>query len=242
MSGTTIEVHGLTKSFGDLTAVSDLSFTVRSGRVTGFLGPNGAGKTTTMRAMLGLIAPDAGSATFDGSTFVNLANPSRIVGAVLDSANTHPACTAHDHLRIYAAMGGHSRSRIDTVMDLTGVQTFADRRTRGLSTGMRQRLSLATALLGDPETMLLDEPSNGLDPEGIAWLRRFLRSLAAEGRTIMVSSHVLSEVQQTVDEVILINAGKNLWSGPLTELNNNEENLEEAYLRLTSQAVTDGDA
>jgi ABC-2 type transport system ATP-binding protein len=238
--GTVIEVRGLSKSFGDIRAVSDLSFTVRPGVVTGFLGPNGAGKTTTMRAMLGLISPDEGRVTFGGSTYASLRRPSSVVGAVLDSANTHPGCSARDHLRIYAAMAGYSASRIETVMDQTGVTGFADRRTAGFSTGMRQRLSLATALLGDPEVLMLDEPSNGLDPEGIVWLRGFLRSLATEGRTVLVSSHVLGEVQQTVDDVLLVNAGHLLWAGALTDLGEPGDSLENAYLHLTSATAQGG--
>lgn len=242
MSGTVIDVRGLTKSFGHVTAISELTFTVHPGVVTGFLGPNGAGKTTTMRAMLGLATPNAGTVTFDGSPFAALTGPSCVVGAVLDSANTHPACTARDHLRIYAAMGGHPRSRIDDVIELTGIGGFVDRYTRGFSTGMRQRLSLATALLGDPQVLLLDEPSSGLDPEGVAWLRHFLRARASEGRTIMISSHVLSEVQQTVDEVIVIRAGHLLAAGPLSELSRDGQSLEETYLELTSASPAEGRA
>ena len=237
MSGVEVNVTGLTKTFGQLVAVSDLTFTLRPGAVTGFLGPNGAGKSTTMRAMLGLVTPDCGTATFGGSRFADLARPSHVVGAVLDSVDAHPACTARDHLRVYAAMGGHPPTRVGEVIDLMGIKAFADRRTGGFSTGMRQRLSVAVALLGDPRVLLLDEPSNGLDPEGLAWLRGFLRTLASEGRTIMVSSHVLSEVQQTVDEVILIRAGHLVASGPLRELTRNGQSLEQAYLDLTTTST-----
>ncbi|MDG4824594.1 ATP-binding cassette domain-containing protein [Asanoa sp. WMMD1127] len=237
MTGVEVGVAGLTKRFGTVTAVSDLTFRVRPGLVTGFLGPNGAGKTTTLRAMLGLIRPDRGEATFGGSRYAALASPSRVVGAVLDSSDAHPACTARDHLRIYAAMGGHRASRIEEVIDLLDLGTYADRRTRGFSTGMRQRLSLAVALLGDPGVLLLDEPSNGLDPQGLAWLRGFLRTLAAEGRTVLVSSHVLSEVQQTADDVILIAAGRLLAAGPLRDLTGPDRTLEQAFLDLTASTV-----
>jgi ABC-2 type transport system ATP-binding protein len=164
----TIEVRELTKRFGEVTAVDDLSFDVRHGEVTGFLGPNGAGKTTTMRMILGLVTPTTGSATINGVRYAELPNSSSTVGAVLDKSGFHPARSGHDHLRVYARMGGHSDTRIAEVLDLVGATSYAHRKTKGFSTGMRQRLSLATALLGDPEVLLLDEPSNGLDPEGIA--------------------------------------------------------------------------
>ncbi|MEV4472030.1 ATP-binding cassette domain-containing protein [Nonomuraea sp. NPDC049504] len=213
-----IEVHGLTKAFGPITAVTDLSFEAEAGNVTGFLGPNGAGKTTTMRMMLGLVTPTSGTATFGGSRYANLPRPSAIVGAVLDSAGFHPAHTARDHLRVYARMGRYGTSRVKQVADVTGVSAFADRPTRTLSTGMRQRLSLATALLGDPPVLLLDEPSNGLDPEGIAWLRRFVRELAGEGRTILISSHVLGEIEHMADHVVVIRDGRLVTTGPITGL------------------------
>ncbi|GAA3470682.1 ABC transporter ATP-binding protein [Nonomuraea roseola] len=213
-----IEVRGLTKTFGPVAAVTDLTFDVGPGTVTGFLGPNGAGKTTTMRMMLGLVAPGSGSVTIDGRPYRELQDPTSVVGAVLDSSGFHPAHTARDHLRLYARMGRYGSDRVARVAELTGVSAFAHRRTRGLSTGMRQRLNLATALLGDPRVLLLDEPSNGLDPEGIAWLRRFLRDLAAQGRTILVSSHVLGEIEQTADQVVVIREGRLVTAGPLSEL------------------------
>lgn len=229
-----IEVRGLTKTFGQVTAVSDLSFDVAPGAVTGFLGPNGAGKTTTMRMMLDLIAPGSGTVTYAGRRYSDLKRPSATVGAVLDGAGFHPACTARDHLRLYARMGGYGRARAAEVADLTGVSAFGGRATRALSTGMRQRLNLATALLGDPRVLLLDEPSNGLDPEGIAWLRGFLRGLAAEGRTVLVSSHVLTEVEHLVDHVVVIRDGRLVLTRPVAELITPERpTLEEAFLHLT---------
>ncbi|MGJ5892706.1 ABC transporter ATP-binding protein [Streptomyces sp. V2] len=217
-AGQRIEVTDLTKRFGPVTAVEGLGFRVEPGVVTGFLGPNGAGKTTTMRMILGLVAPTSGSATIGGKRYAQLSRPSETVGAVLDASAFHPAQTARRHLRVYAAMGGYPDSRADELLERLGLAGAAHRPTREFSTGMRQRLSLATALLGDPRVLLLDEPSNGLDPEGIAWLRRFLRTLAAEGRTVLVSSHVLSEVQQIVDDVIVIRRGRLVAAGPLAEL------------------------
>ncbi|WP_049567140.1 ABC transporter ATP-binding protein [Nonomuraea sp. SBT364] len=213
-----IEVRGLTKTYGPVTAVSELSFDVPPGAVTGFLGPNGAGKTTTMRMMLGLVTPTAGTALFGGRRYADLPAPSAAVGAVLDSAGFHPAHTAGDHLRVYARMGRYGAARAARVAELTGVSAFAGRLTRALSTGMRQRLNLATALLGDPQALLLDEPGNGLDPEGTAWLRRFLRELAAEGRTVLVSSHVLGEVEHLADHAVVIREGRLVSTGPLREL------------------------
>ncbi|MEV6153423.1 ATP-binding cassette domain-containing protein [Nonomuraea sp. NPDC052129] len=213
-----IEAHGLSKTFGPVAAVSELSFEVPAGAVTAFLGPNGAGKTTTMRMVLGLVTPTSGRATIGGLRYADLPRPSSVVGAALDTCGFHPGHTAHDHLRVYARMGGHGHSRVREVMDLTGVSPFAGRRTRALSTGMRQRLRLATALLGDPHVLLLDEPSNGLDPEGIAWLRRFLHDLAAEGRAILVSSHVLSEVDQMAERVVVIRDGRLVTAGALADL------------------------
>ncbi len=218
MSDWDITVRGLTKTFGPVTAVSDLSFGAAPGTVTGFLGSNGAGKTTTMRMMLGLITPTSGTATIGGKRYAELPRPSATVGAVLDSSGFHPSHTALDHLRVYARMGRYGTTRVARVADLTGVSAFAGRTTRTLSTGMRQRLNLATALLGDPRVLLLDEPGNGLDPEGIAWLRQFLRDLAAEGRTILVSSHVLGEVEQMADHVVVICDGRLVTAGPIVEL------------------------
>ncbi|MFG2043669.1 ABC transporter ATP-binding protein [Dactylosporangium sp. NPDC048998] len=213
-----IEVSHLTKRFDAVAAVRDLSFTVEPGVVTGFLGPNGAGKTTTMRMLTGLVSPTSGTATIGGRRYGQLKRPSSTVGAVFDANAFHPGHTARDHLRVYAAMGGYPDSRVVELLDLLGLSEAAERRTRGFSTGMRQRLNLATALLGDPRVLLLDEPSNGLDPEGMSWLRGFLRQLADEGRTVLVSSHVLSEVEQLVDDVVVIQRGELVAAGPWSRL------------------------
>jgi ABC-2 type transport system ATP-binding protein len=213
-----VAVQGLTKRFGSVAAVDDLSFTVPPGRVTGFLGPNGAGKTTTMRMLLGLVRPTAGTATIGGLRYAELADPLRTVGASLEATGFHAGRSARDHLRVLAATTGIPDSRADEVLGLVGLSEAARRRTGGYSLGMRQRLALAGALLGDPAVLLLDEPSNGLDPEGIAWLRGFLRMLAAEGRTVLVSSHLLSEVRQTVDDVVIISRGRLIRHSPLSEL------------------------
>ncbi|MFE3598200.1 ABC transporter ATP-binding protein [Streptomyces sp. NPDC059142] len=220
MSGASprIEVTGLTKRFGPVTAVDGLTFAVEPGVVTGFLGANGAGKTTTMRMILGLVAPTAGTATIGGERYARLRRPSEVVGAVLDASAFHPHQSARDHLRIYCTMGGHPAGRVDALLERLGLADAARRRTRTFSTGMRQRLSLATALLGDPRVLLLDEPGDGLDPEGTAWLRGFLRELAAEGRTVLVSSHALGEVQQIVDDIVMIRRGRLVAAGPLAEM------------------------
>jgi ABC-2 type transport system ATP-binding protein len=213
-----IEIRGLAKRFGAVVAVDDLTFSVSSGRVTGFLGPNGAGKTTTLRMLLGLVRPTAGTATIGGRSYAELSDPLRQVGAGLDGSSFHPGRTARDHLRWVCVAGGIPASRTEEVLALVGLTEAADRRVGGYSLGMRQRLSLAAALLGDPGVLLLDEPANGLDPEGIAWLRGFLRHLAAEGRTVLISSHVLSEVQQTVDDVVIIARGRLVHTGPVMGL------------------------
>jgi ABC-2 type transport system ATP-binding protein len=213
-----IVIDHLVKTFGSVRAVDDLSFTVHPGRVTGFLGPNGAGKTTTLRILLGLVSPTAGTATIGGATYPHVAHPMRAVGAALEAANFHPGRSALDHLRVYAPQVGVSDARCREVLDLVGLGTVAGRRAGGFSLGMRQRLALATTLLGDPPVLLLDEPANGLDPEGIAWLRQLLRHLAAEGRTVLVSSHVLSEVEQTVDDVVIIARGRLVHSSSLAQL------------------------
>jgi ABC-2 type transport system ATP-binding protein len=220
-----IRVSGLSKVFGaDVKAVDDLSFTVEPGSVTGFLGPNGAGKTTTLRCLLGLVTPTAGTATIGGQSYAGLTAPSREVGALLEASSFHPARTGRSHLRIYASAGGIPDARVDEVLDQVGLAPAARRRVKGYSLGMRQRLGLATALLGDPKVLVLDEPANGLDPEGIAWLRSFLRHMAeGEGRTILVSSHVLSEVEQTVDRVVIISRGRLVRQGTLAELSADQE-------------------
>jgi ABC-2 type transport system ATP-binding protein len=214
----TIVMEGLTKRFGSVTAVEDFSCAVHPGRVTGFLGPNGAGKTTTLRMLLGLIQPNAGRATIGGREYSQLDQPLRVVGAGLDGSSFHPGRSGRDHLRWVAATHGFEDARTAAVLDLTGLTEAADRRVVGYSMGMRQRLALAGALLGDPQVLILDEPANGLDPEGMAWLRKFLRHLASQGRTVLLSSHVLSEVQQTVDDVIVIARGRLILNGPLSAL------------------------
>jgi ABC-2 type transport system ATP-binding protein len=213
-----IVVSGLTKRFGRVTAVDDLSFTVEPGSVTGFLGPNGAGKTTTLRMLLGLIRPDAGTSTIGGLSYVDLPAPADRVGSALEATGFHPARTGRDHLRVYCTTSGYPRHRADEVLDLVGLSDAGRRAVGGYSLGMRQRLALAAALLGDPRVLVLDEPANGLDPEGIAWLRRLLRSLAAEGRTVLVSSHLLAEMQQLVDRVVIIHRGRCVRQGTIAGL------------------------
>ncbi len=213
-----VVVAGLTKSFGPVRAVDELSFTVEPGSVTGFLGPNGAGKTTTLRMLLGLVTPDAGSATIGGRSYAELPAPTSQVGAVLEATGFHPARSGRDHLRVYCTLGGYRLARADEVLELVGLTQAGRRAVRGYSLGMRQRLALATALLGDPPVLVLDEPANGLDPEGIAWMRGLLREFADHGRTVLVSSHVLSEVQQLVDRVVIVNNGRLVRQGALAEL------------------------
>jgi ABC-2 type transport system ATP-binding protein len=213
-----IVVSGLTKSFDDVAAVEALSFTVEPGSVTGFLGPNGAGKTTTLRILLGLAAADAGQATFGGRPYRSLATPADHVGAVLDAAGFHPGRSGRDHLRVYCTANGYPHARADEVLGLVGLTGAAHRKVRGYSLGMRQRLALATALLGDPDVLVLDEPANGLDPSGILWMRRLLRRLADDGRTVLLSSHVLTEMQQLVDDVVIIHRGRLVEQGSLAEL------------------------
>jgi len=213
-----LETRGLTKRFGDVTAVSELSFAVQEGTVTGFLGPNGAGKTTTMRMLLGLAEPTGGQALVFGRRYRELEQPARRVGAVLEASDLHPGRSGRDHLRVLAAAAGVGPARVDEVLRLVELGGVADRRAGGYSLGMRQRLSLATALLGDPELLVLDEPANGLDPEGVRWLRDFLRAFGAEGRTVLVSSHLLAEVAQTADRVVIINHGRLVVQSPLSDL------------------------
>ena len=213
-----IEVVGLTKRFGSTLAVDDLSFSVEPGRITGFLGPNGAGKSTTMRALLGLVRPTAGKTAVLGLPYSELDDPVRRVGVLLETFDAHPGRTGRNHLRVLALAGGIPRSRVDEVLALVDMSTAARRRVKGYSLGMRQRLGLAAALLGDPEVLVLDEPANGLDPQGIRWLRDFLRALAGEGRTILVSSHVLSEVAQTVDDVVIIHRGSLVQQAAMAEV------------------------
>jgi ABC-2 type transport system ATP-binding protein len=216
--GLPIEISGLTKHFGTVLAVDHLEFLVKPGRVTGFLGPNGSGKTTTLRMLLGLVHPNAGKATVGGQLYRDLPNPSATVGAVLESTSFHPARRARTHLRMVARAGGHPESRADVVLDLVGLADDARRKIGGFSMGMRQRLELASALIGDPDVLILDEPSNGLDPQGIAWLRDFMRYLAGEGRTVLVSSHLLAEMAQTIDDVVIVSHGQLRAQGTLESI------------------------
>ncbi len=225
--GLPIEVRGLTKRFGTVRAVDDLSFDVAPGRVTGFLGPNGSGKTTTLRMALGLVAADAGTATIGGQPYVRHERPAAVVGASLD-ATFHPGRTARGHLSTVAPLVGADSARTDEVLELVGLADAADRKVGGFSLGMRQRLGLAATLLGDPGVLILDEPANGLDPQGIIWLRDLLRHLARQGRTVLVSSHVLAEVQATVDDVVVIAGGRLVHASPLADL----MALDESFVRL----------
>jgi ABC-2 type transport system ATP-binding protein len=229
---TDVFVNGLTKRFGGVTAVRDLTFTVPPG-VTGFLGPNGAGKTTTLRMLLDLVRPTTGTATIGGRRYADLPHPRRVVGALLDSTGFHPGRSARQHLLVAAAAAGLPKARVDAVLDEVGLTADAGRRVRGYSLGMRQRLGLAAALLGDPEVLVLDEPGNGLDPAGLAWLRGLLHDLGADGRTVLVSSHVLAEVTQTVERVVIVNDGALGYTGPLADLAGSGDTLESAFLRLT---------
>ena len=213
-----IEVENLTKRFRKTVAVDDLSFKVREGAITGFLGPNGAGKTTTLRIILGLVRATSGQALVMGRPYRGLDSPTRRVGAVLEAANFHPGRSGRNHLRVLATATGIPQWRVDEVLKLVGLTEPAGRRAAGYSLGMRQRLSLAGALLGEPQVLVLDEPANGLDPQGIRWLRELLRTLASQGKTILVSSHVLSEIEQIADEVVIIHRGKFVEHATTAEL------------------------
>jgi ABC-2 type transport system ATP-binding protein len=218
-----VEIRDLHKRFGSVNAVNGLSFDVALGRVTGFLGPNGAGKSTTLRALLGLIRPTGGTATFGGRSYEELDRPSTQVGAVLEDASFHPGRSARNHLRVLAVTGEHPLGRVDEVLDAVGLNEAADRRVKGYSMGMRQRLAIAAALLGDPEVLILDEPTNGLDPPGISWMRGLLREQAANGRAVLVSSHLLAEVAQSVDDVVIIANGEMRGLGTLEEVLGGDE-------------------
>ena len=213
-----IAVESLTKRFGSIVAVDDLSFTVQRGSIVGFLGPNGAGKTTTLRMLLGLVAPTSGRASVCGQTYQTITRPLRQVGAALEASNFHPGRTARHHLRALAFAASMRRERVNELLDLVQLEADADRRVGEFSLGMRQRLGLASALIGDPPILILDEPANGLDPEGVRWLRDLLRQLAVQGRTVLVSSHVLAEVAQTVDSVVILHRGRLVSEGPLERL------------------------
>ncbi|MEN3539798.1 ATP-binding cassette domain-containing protein [Microbispora sp. ZYX-F-249] len=217
-----IEIKNLIKSFGPVRAVDGVSFSVEAGSVTGYLGPNGAGKTTTLRSLLGLVTPDSGEALVNGERYGTLPRPVTEVGAVLEATNFHPGRTARNHLRVLCTAAGLPDARADEALDQVGLADAADKRVLGYSLGMRQRLALASALLGRPRVYILDEPANGLDPAGIEWLRGFLRHLAHdEGAAVLVSSHVLAEVEQTVDNVVIIARGRLVRQGSLAELTSN---------------------
>ena len=213
-----ISVQGLTKRFGSVTAVDDLSFDVPPGTITGFIGPNGAGKTTTLRVVLGLVRPTAGNALIDGVPYVRLDQPTRHVGAVLEASGFHPGRTSRDHLRVLAGRGGIPVGRVDDVLAEVDLAGAARRRVGGFSLGMKQRLALAGALLGDPGILVLDEPTNGLDPAGVHWLRTFLRTRVDEGRTVLVSSHLLAELALSADSVVIIKGGRLVVEGPVAEI------------------------
>src|SRR5215469_15652497 len=231
---TDIKVQGLTKAFGTTTAVRELTFAAPAGAVTGFLGPNGSGKTTTLRMILGLVRPTSGTATVGGMRYQDLPRPRAVVGAVLESTGFHPGRRAREHLRVIATANGVGDGRVVEVLDQVGLADAATRRVGEFSLGMRQRLGLASAMLTDPQVLLLDEPGNGLDPAGIAWLRGMLRGLASEGRTVLVASHVLGEVTQTVDRVVIVTAGQLRFAGPLDEIGSTGIELESAFLKLTA--------
>ena len=231
-----IVVSRLVKKYKDVTAVNDLSFSVASGRITGFLGPNGAGKSTTLRCLLALAKPTSGTVTIFGAPYEKLANPLTRVGVVLDTKGFSPGLSANDNLKVSALAAGISLSRIPEVLEQVEIAHAAKRAVKGFSLGMKQRLSLAGALLGKPEVLILDEPANGLDPQGVSWLRQFLRGLASEGTTVLVSSHQLAEMQNTVDDVVIINHGSLVVSGEMSGIIGTGT-LEEAFLKLTSGGV-----
>jgi ABC-2 type transport system ATP-binding protein len=233
-----VRVSSLTKRFGEVTAVEDLTFSLDRGTVTGFLGPNGAGKTTTLRLLLGLAEPTRGEALVFGRRYRELDRPALRVGAVLESNDFHPGRSGRDHLRALALAAEIPSRRIEEVLQVVELGTAAGRRVRTYSLGMRQRLGLAAALLGDPELLVLDEPANGLDPAGVHWLRTFLRGLAERGRTVLVSSHVLAEIAQTVDQVVIIDRGRLAAIARIEELVGRGESLEDAYLELTARGLS----
>jgi ABC-2 type transport system ATP-binding protein len=229
-----VEVRSLSKRFGEITAVDDVSFSLEAGTVTGFLGPNGAGKTTTLKVLLGLAEPTAGEALVFGRRYRELEQPARRVGAVLESNDFHPGRSGRDHLKMLTLAAEIPSSRVDEVLELVELHDKADRRVRTYSLGMRQRLGLAAALLGDPELLVLDEPANGLDPVGVHWLRGFLRGFAERGGSVLVSSHILAEVAQAVDQVVIIDRGRLLATARLDELTSSGQTLEQVYLAVTT--------
>jgi len=229
-----IAVHGVTKRYGRVVAVDNLTFSLEPGRVTGFVGRNGAGKTTTLRMLVGLTRPTRGIATISGIRYRELREPLRQVGALIDPNCFHPGRTGRNSLRAIARMAQIEDTRVGEVLELVDLGSAAGRRVGGYSLGMRQRLALAAALLGDPGTLILDEPANGLDPDGVRWLRSLIRGLGAQGRTVLISSHVLAELAQAVDDVMVIEKGRLVAHGPMAELTNRGETLEDAFLRLTA--------
>jgi len=233
-----VTVDHVTKRFGELVAVDDVTFSLHPRTVTGFLGPNGAGKTTTLRVLLGLAEPTSGEALILGRRYASLDHPVRRVGAVLESNDFHPRRTGRDHLRVLAAAADLPISRVDDVLELVALQPAAKKPVKTYSLGMRQRLGLAAALLGEPDLLILDEPANGLDPVGVRWLREYLRSFADGGGTVLVSSHVLAEVAQTVDRVVIIDRGSVVADAPLDEVAGRGQSLEDAYLELTAEAAS----
>ncbi|MDV9170723.1 ATP-binding cassette domain-containing protein [Streptomyces sp. W16] len=235
-----IEFHGVTKRFGEVTAVEDLTFAVRPGRIVGLLGRNGAGKSTALRVLLGLVRPTAGHASLFGHAYQDLPDAPRRIGVSMDTIGPTPGTTGRRDLRIWARSLGLPGSRVEEVLDQVGLTDSADRKVKGYSTGMRQRLALATALLPDPELLVLDEPVNGLDPDGIRWLRELLRTLAAEGRTVLLSSHLLAEVEQTVDDVVIIQRTLR-YSGALARLTaDGTDRLEDRFFELAGASASGG--
>ena len=233
-----IEAHGLTKRYGQITAVDHLTFDVRPGLVTGFLGPNGSGKSTTMRLILSLDAPDHGTVTIKGRRYHGLPFPLREVGALLEAKAFHPSRSARAHLQALAASNAIPASRVDQTLQLVGLTTAANRKAGQLSLGMAQRLGIAAALLGDPPILIFDEPVNGLDPEGIRWIRNLMKSLAAEGRTVFVSSHLIAEMALTADRLIVVGAGRLLADTTVAELSATNTSLEDAFLALTAGSAS----
>ena len=233
-----ITVTGLTKRYGDRVAVDDLSFDLAAGRVTGFVGPNGAGKSTTMRMMVGLTRPDRGEVRFDSVRYGDLEHPARVVGSVLDARCMHPGRTARNHLRANAALSGIAAGRVDEVLSEVGLETVADDKAGGFSLGMRQRLALATALLGEPRVLLLDEPSNGLDPDGIRWLRNHLRGFADAGGTVFVSSHLIAELAKFADDLVVVGAGRLIAAETVEALTSRTgRSLEDSLLDMTTDSA-----
>lgn len=240
MSATTgpiLRVDGLAKTFGVVPALTRIDLAARPGRVTGLVGPNGAGKSTTLRILTGLIRADEGVATVDGVAYAALGCPPRVLGVVGDLAGTHPGMTARGHLQTQAALIGVPADRVEQVLDETGLRSASRRRVGGFSTGMRQRLALATALLGEPSGLILDEPTNGLDPSGTVWLRRKMRAFADAGGTVLVASHVLGDLQQMIDDLVIIEGGRTVWSGSLSEFTGDHASLEEAYLSMIEKEM-----